>query len=401
MKKILLYIRKCITLKKGGRRVLLISLCNAILLLFLSYFLNNQPLFTGEDLNQYAWMEYIKKKVGLSESVDYKDAIFINVSYDKQLVEKCDEYEMPIGNVDITDREKILDLLNMLEGSNQYRYVILDVRFEKGFRSDIDSVLFAKILGMNNIVIANHEDIELADSALSVKAAISDYASTIVATNFARYKYLYGKNPSVPLTVYKNLTGNTITKHGLFYTSGGKLCQNSLFLHFPTEGFAEYDENGNKAYYNLGSDILDNYSASELATLCKNKFVFIGDVVEDVHDTYSGLKPGIIITYHALSSLFKGEHIVPSGLMLFLAIIFFFISLSLFREKSIIESIPFVRHSRSRTLHFLLSFMGYATILFVMVIVLNLFFGVTISILVPSLFFAIQKTIINFKRLKI
>ena len=210
-------------LKWKNGRILLISLGNTIILLMLSYFLNNLALFTGEDLNMYAWMEWIKGKIGLAEKIDYKEALFINVAYDKQLVDKCDEFGMPVGNIDITDRTKLLELLNLLTETNTYKYVILDVRFEKGLESKIDSSLFDKISHMDKVVCANHRDIELADSALYAKAAINDYTSTIVAANFTRYKFIRGGKTSLPLHVYGDLTGKTIKKYGLLSTYDGKL----------------------------------------------------------------------------------------------------------------------------------------------------------------------------------
>ena len=204
----------------------------------------------------------------------------------------------------------------------------------------------------------------------------------------------------MPLYAYKELTGQTIKKHGPIYICNGKLCHNSLFLRFPSTEFKEYDENNEKTYYNLGSDILESYSAYDLSTLTKDKIVFIGDMVEDVHDTYSGLKPGIIISYHALHSLLKGEHFVSYGLAFVLAVVFFLISLSMFKKESILKQFPFFRQSHSRSLQFLISFIGYAFVLFVMVVVLNLFFDISISIIIPSLYFSIQKTIIDYKRVK-
>lgn len=390
--------RKGIKWRNG--RIMLISLGNTIILLLLSYILNNQALFTGEDLNQYAWMEFIKEKIGLSEHIDYKDALFINVAYDKQLVDKCDEFGMPIGNIDITDRTKLLGLLNLLTETNTYRYIIFDVRFEKGLDSEADSSLFAKIRQMNKVAFANHKDIELADSTLSSKAAFNDYASTIVASNFARYKFIQNGQSSQPLYVYHELTNKTIKKHGLSYTCDGRLCQNSHFLRFPSNGFTEYDEKGNKTYYQLGSDILANYSKSELAALTKDKLVFVGDMVNDVHDTYAGPKPGTIITYHALRSLLKNEHLVSYGLMFFLGVLFFLISLSLFSQVSVIKWIPFIRNKKSRVLQFMLSFIGYAFVLTATTTVLYMFFDQSISILLPSLYFSIQKSIINHTRAK-
>ena len=383
------------------RRKIIISLINVFVLLFMTYFMNNQPLFTGEDLNQYAWMELLKEKIGLSENQDYSDAVFINVAYDKQLIDYYDELGMSVGKVDITDRNKLLQILTMLDSSRQYKYIFLDVRFERAFKSSVDSILFSRIKNVKNIVIANHSDIELLDSTLKHKSAISEYASTIVATNFARYKFLYEQDPSMPLFAYKDLTGKTIKKHGIVYTCDGKVCQNSLFLQFPTYSFSEFNENHEKMYYNLGSDLLDNYSESDIATLTKDKFVFIGDMVEDVHDTYAGLKPGIVITYQALQALMKDEHVVSWGLLVVLSVIFFIISLSLFSRNPILKRLPIIKNVHSKFLFFIFSFLGYGCVLSILVIVLNLFFNKSISILIPSLYFATINLIIQYKRSEI
>ena len=386
---------------KRKKIALLFSLCNVVILLILSYFLNNQPLFTGEDLDQYAWMEWIKDKLGIIPEVDTNDALFINVAYDKQLVDKCDDYGMAIGNSDVTDRSKLLSLLQLLHKTNSYKYILLDIRFEKGYNvPDVDSALFAEILSMKNIVIANHSDIELADSSLIKKAAFSDYFATITKTNFARYQYNYDGVESVPLYAYHELTGNAINKHGWLYTCNSRLCYNSLFVHFPIAKWNEYDEQQSKVYYNLGSDILDNYSDSDLKKLTEGKCVIIGNMVEDVHDTYSGLKPGSVITYYAFQELMKGRHFVNYCMMLFLAILFFLISLSLFETNPIISRLPFIRNSHSRIIHFMLDFVGYSLVLALSMIILYIIFGIATSIVLPSAYFAIQKSIIRFKQLK-
>lgn len=378
------------------RRKIILSELNVCVLLFLTYVLNNQPLFTGEDLNQYAWMEFLKEKVGLSDNNNYEDAVFINVAYDKQFADYYDEFGMAVGNIDITDRNKLLQILTMLDSTNQYKYLFIDIRFEKALKTSVDSILFSKIRNMKNIVIANHSDIELADSALISKSAINEYASTIVATNFARYQYLYGQQLSMPLYAYKDITGKIIKKHGLFYTCDSKICQNSLFLRFPTSGFSEFNNN-EKMYYNLGSDILDNYSTADVATLTKEKLVFIGDMVEDVHDTYAGMKPGTIITYQAFRALMKDEHIVSWSLLVVLSFVFFSISFSLYNRNSIIKKLPLIKNNHSKLLNFIISFFGYASVLFLLVVVINLFFNKSVSILIPSLYFATLNLINKYK----
>lgn len=394
--------QKVVKLVRQKKVALLVSLCNVVILSLLTYFLNNQPLFTGENLEHHAWLEWLKGKMGLTKETGHDDVLFVNVAYDKQLTERTDEYGMPIGNTDITDRSKLLKLLKVLRSTEKYKYIFLDVRFEKGYDvPEVDSLLFAEIRSMKNIVIANHSDIEIADSSLLEKAAISDYKATITATNFVRYKYSYSGKPTMPLYAFHELTGKTINNHVLWYTCDGRLCYNSLFIEFPIEDFGEFDDQNNKRYYNLGSDLLDNYSEEDIATLTDKKYIVIGDMVEDVHDTYSGLKPGSVILFYAFQALMKGKHFVFLGLWMILAIMFFLISLSQFSHRSLMEQIPYVHRSKSKILHFALSFVEYTFILAAIAMLLSVIWGVSISILVPSTYFSIQKMIINYKRTKI
>lgn len=387
---------------KHKKFAILFSLCNVVIMLVLSYFLNNQPLFTGEDLDQYAWMEWLKDKWGISDEGNNDDALFVNVSYDKQLVERYDDYGMSIGNTDITDRSKLLSFLRLLHKTNTYKYIILDIRFEKGYcDQEVDSALFAEIKHMDNIVIANHSDIALGDSSLLEKSAISDYNATITKTNFARYQYVRDNKETIPLYAYHELTDNTIEDRGWAYVCDKRLCYNSLFVHFPIVGWDEYDEQQSKVFYNLGSDILENCSEDDLRELTNDKYVVIGNLVEDIHDTYSGVKPGSVITYYAFLELLKGRHFVNYGMILLLAFLYFLISLSLFETKSILRRLPFIKKSHSRLFHFLLDFVEYSLILTLTMFVLYVIFGIATSIVLPSTYFAIQKSIIHYKRIKV
>ena len=183
---------------------------------------------------------------------------------------------------------------------------------------------------MRNIVIANHEDIKLLDSSLSSKTALNDYRTTIIESNFVRYEYVKHGQTSVPLFAYRELTGNNIDQHFLFYTCNHRLCYKSLFINSPVEDWSEFNDQDIKMYYNLGNDLLDNYSEKDIALLTNNKYVVIGDMVEDMHDTYSGSKPGSVITYYAFIALLNGEHFVRYSLLFFLGLLYFVISLSLF-----------------------------------------------------------------------
>ena len=377
----------------------MVALGNAIVLTLLTYWLNNQPLFTGEDLEKHTWIAWIKEKLGVADHSLLNDVIFVNIGYDKQLVVAKDSAGMEVGNIDITDRSKLLQFFQMLSSTSTYKYIFLDIRFEKRYKvPGIDDKLFALIRTMKNIVVANHSDIEIADSSLLPQTALGDFKSTIFNTSFIRYKYSYEGKPTMPLYAYRELTHKDINGHVLFYTCDGELCYNSLFLKFPVTTFDEFDENGDKQYYNLGVDLLESSSKEDIATLVKDKYIVIGDMIEDVHDTYSGKMPGSVITYYAFQALMHGEHIVSCILLFSFALLYFIISIFLFSHYSLLELIPRVRRSESKLLHFIASLVEYTVILTIIAVLLNLFGNISVSILLPSLYFSIQKNIIRYKR---
>ena len=53
------------------------------------------------------------------------------------------------------------------------------------------------------------------------------------------------------------------------------LCYKSLFINSPVEDWSEFNEQDIKMYYNLGNDLLENYSDKDIAILTKNKYVVI------------------------------------------------------------------------------------------------------------------------------
>ena len=70
-------------------------------------------------------------------TTDNEEACFINISHDRQLV-SIDPRDSTAGNIDITDRAKLLAFLQMLERDNvPYKYILLDIRFEKGLTTTV------------------------------------------------------------------------------------------------------------------------------------------------------------------------------------------------------------------------------------------------------------------------
>ena len=174
---------------KQDKRLWLLSVINAVVLFLLCYFIDNLPYSFVCDANTAQRIEQIKQYLNLTRDTVPSDVWLINVAYDRTLVNVNDEFGLPKGNIDITDRNKLAELLKQLQNCH-YRYIILDVSFTDEFQTPADSLLFSLIASMNNIVIAKSEATELADIVPHEKARYSDYSTHISESNFVKYDYI-------------------------------------------------------------------------------------------------------------------------------------------------------------------------------------------------------------------
>mgnify|MGYP007069869663 CR=1 FL=1 len=379
---------------RGNTKAIVMSLFSVIVISLLSYMLNNQTLFTGEDLPRFGLMEFVKHKVQHTKPMVEDNAVFVNVAYDKTLItayegdpDTIDEYSMPKGQIDITDRSKLLEFLQILQRTNTYAYIFLDIRFEAQYKvPEVDSLLFAQIAKMRNIVVALHTDMEKTAPQIADKLAYNDYPTTLFSSNFIRYKYLYADRPSMALRAYRELTGKDIARHSFWYSCDERLCYNSLFIDFPKEE-ASVDK-----VKLLGVDMLED-SKGNIAKMTKGKYVVIGDMTNDVHVTYCGEKAGPVITYNAFLALMSGKHIVSLWVSLLMAVIYFLISMAQFKGWSMIP----LSKGRPRSLVFICSLFEYTMLLTIVVVVMSLCWNVYLSVIVPSLYFTIQKMIVKYK----
>lgn len=372
-----------------------------MVVLILSYVIDNSPysFVGGATLGQR--IEQIKAYLGVSADVVPEDVVVVNISYDRALVTVLDEFGFPKGNIDITDRSKLLRFLQKAKRSN-YKYLMLDVTFVKGHKTDVDSILFNEISKMNNIVVAKSENFVLADDILSPKARYSDYSTHIAETNFVKYDYFRNGELTFPAKVYYDLSSKRLHKFGPFYFFNGRLARKSVVLKLPIKlwnEYAAYEMPDSKSfrfrYYNLGSDILE--SGMDVAKLIENKIVVIGDVCEnDMHDTYLGKIAGPIINLNAFYALVNDDLSIPYLEIVGLFVIYFAISFILIKRFSVINFIPFLKKHKSKTFRFLLSFVSLSLLFTVVGLSGYLLFGVEINILVPSLYFTIFGYAVNY-----
>lgn len=319
---------------------ILLSCTLATAMLVFTYWISNLPYqipVENPEKSILSFLEQIKEGLHFKEKDGENDALFINLAFDKAIAIAHDtlssselepENRPVLGRTAITDRSKLIQLLKYLKEKNNYRYILLDVFFENNISTEWDEELFELILSMPRIVIPYHRDAKIADERLLAKAGLADYTQTRYESDFVKYSFVYGKELSLPVRMYEDMTGRKILKHGFIYTDGFSLVRKSLFMVF----------NHTKInYFNLGSDLLGDsipgekfgdaadwlYSVPELT---EDKYIVAGSFVgnDDMHSTYLTSMPGAVINFDAYTTLMNGGHKYSFWIMVVIWMIFFF-----------------------------------------------------------------------------
>lgn len=384
---------------KRDRWLLTISFVSAVVVFLLSYFTDNSSysFVGGPSVGQR--IEQITQFLGNDDEVTTDDLLFINVAYDRELVSVDDEFGLPKGNIDITDRSKLLSLLEQLNRSG-YKEIVIDISFTNQYHTDVDSSLFALIASMDNIVIAKSEKTLIADEILNGKARYSEYHTHIAESNFVKYAYIKNGEPTLPYQMYLDLYGNEISSFGGFYFFNGRLATKSVVLRHPIKLWNKFSGDkssadlGEMLYYNLGSDLLD--LGVDIASLAKDKIVVVGDLTEnDLHDTYMGKIAGPVININAFCALVNGDIIIPYSEIIFLLLLYSAITFLIIKGKG---NFIFTRHFKSKLWQLVLSLMSVSTVLVCVSAVMYILFKLDVSVLIPSLWFSWLIVFMKYKR---
>ena len=355
-----------------NRKIMRISVLVSVVIIIFSYMVANSAYPMAGEYTALKSIYDFKKFFGHQLDNVPDSILFINVCYDKQLI-SYEEEGMPVGSTTITDREKLLHFLQIAKEADNYRYIFMDILFEEGFETPVDSSLFQTIGSMKNFLIPMHQDVKLKDPILYNKAANADYLVTWKQTSFAHYQFLHHDSiPSIALKMYADLKpceGYGIKPHwgGLWYTDNGHLCQNgtTLFLNVRLNG-SQRDEEGKireRNYIYLGADLLDLDSVIPVKDQIKDKILIIGDFNNDTHYTYVGNQPGSALCLNAFLTLISGKHLVNWIHVLILFIIYTIVGSFYLRGTS------FQSLFTSPWIGILMSFLSTATLFFVIAVI--------------------------------
>lgn len=389
-------------------------------MLFFSYWITNQRYaLSGET----ALMRKLELVNGWFKPHIYPMAdsvLLINVSYDPVLVGVHDSEGIPAGLDMITDRWKLLKLLQELKRNDDYKYIMMDVIFpdDNDLRTEADSLLYNQIRSMDRIVIPKDVNKRLADDRLNEKAGIANYYTNYQFVSFAKYPYLIGEERSMPLKMYEEITGRHIKDYGLFALDGYKLVRTSIMLPFELRCDSAYTQNGEKTWYNLGMDLLGcsykfgndsiqgNDELYSNPDLTRGKYIVIGAFSSgDMHYSYLENQPGSAILFNAFLALLHQHHVLSWGVFLLLFVAFFILSYLILGQKTLSVAIAgldvgnnSVLKAGQKTLNVIVSWIGYSMFLTILCIITYIWMGEVYDVFFTATLFQLLSIVIKLIR---
>ena len=421
------------------------SALNAVLMtVFTFLWLNNSYILTDDE-------EYMIKTTSglrstyfkLKEKPNPEDFLFIDIAWEKQLVNEYNEEGQIIGKRPITNRKRIAEFLSYVNQTNKHKFIILDVFFKDSSDYASDSDLQKAFSKTKNILIPYHMDEHGKPDMpiFNAPVALSDYDKDDIDNNFVKFKCLYGDSVrTTPLVMYEMLHGDKFTDHDIYGSFKGNLALSSFILDLRiwnqnlnriTEKTNLSDTSETVKYEILYlSDVLydainpsllkpesefteedkakklmmPNILQEEIPQHIDNKIVVIGDFSDsDIHETIYGATPGPLILLNVYLALRDGDNLFNVWFILFLLGGFYFISYNCFKGKDIFATYIKRLTKRVKKLNrasFFLNFMSYI-LYFILLSVLSFFlFNIHITILLLALYMEVLEKLVQYIRKK-
>ena len=410
----------------------------SIVLLFVSYCLKNSPKpTTGKEAVFIKSIEKTRTEKDKNKNKEWLDSILmVNTCYDLDLV---NHYDMLLfepdkvtndttmqsprkrkkrGNQAVVNRKDLFLFLKQIKDYN-YKYIILDIQLDdlndSSYNDTSSSVIYNDslknlILKMKRICIPRSELFSL-DKKLYPIAGWAYYRISYKESGFIKYPLTKDETPSMALMAYDNKGIDNY--FNLLYFDKHRLCQNNLIVQFSNLPLSAddllnpHDSTGDKKskvkFIDLASDHWRELLSRELVAnkLVSNNIILIGDYFSnDIHDTFAGQQPGVLIHANAYINLKDGKHLVNWWVVLLLFAVYYAFSYYIIcgkklREVRIIGPIlkPLLVFP---LVNFFVSFISFGLVFLLLSCCLYSFADYYYSILLPSLWFSVLPHIIQY-----
>lgn len=371
-------------------KYILISI-HALLLTYVCYVAGNVAYSLGSEVQTVKWLNTIRSWLFDNKEELPDELLPICVSYDKQLIDVSDQYGMPLGVIDITDRSKLYRLLSAIDSVGNYKYVMCDMTFSAEYETDVDSALYALISRMPRIVVAGGEHTDLLPEPIRHRAFSAGYNISIEESNFVKYPLVSNGRESMALQMWKELYAGEFDGNAFWSSSNGRLCRSAMFLQLPIQISDNYAQYQARSVLNMGADILDVEAMIDMQSMFSDKIILIGSFVEDdIHATVVGDMPGVMINYNAFYALRCGQHYVKPISVILLFVLFYCVTLLLLGSKSIFEWLPAKIRPKSIVVRLMCFMISLSTIFSVVFLFFYIFLDETYDIFFIASYFSLM-----------
>ncbi len=310
------------------RMFVFLLVLHSFFLTAVSIYLLNLPFVYEDELYLVQATSLIKKfLIRNQEKPDRERFLFVNVAWEKQLIEKLDDEGFPLGNQVVTDRRKLAGFLNRINKKPvNHKYLLCDINFIDS--SDSDEQLqqeFDQLKSYITSYMPSGSESEQ-NTVLNTNNAVSGY-ETYNVDKFIKFKLIQSDSlKSIPVKMYEDLHNKQMKIGNFFFKIGKKFVLNSFIVDFKIWSF-DLSDNSEYKYdlMNLGDFVFLPDSAFKKLT--QNRIIVIGDyVLDDVHETIYGKMSGPLILLNTFLALENEDNVISPFFVLYLFVSFFLIS---------------------------------------------------------------------------
>ena len=320
-----------------------LSLGHAVLLVVFTLVLQYVTISRTDEIKFLKSASIFKHNIlGIDPKPVGDSVVFLNVSKDVMTVDDPDSLlytrtdSLEGARVVIKDRRKLAAFFGEInQYVGEYKYIICDILFD--YPSPDDSLLKAKIESTKNLITSSiYKNGSVVEPIFNVKNGCVNYTSaktTLISNKgslFLKLPLVYFDSvKSLPVMMYEELTGNSITeKHGLTY------CNNRLAFNtvIPELYYRPVDMRTSGVHQNtfyLG-DLVTTSPSTFFNDYLRGKYIVIGDFDNDRHSTYMGVMPGTLLLFNTYLSLRNKQPLISIMWLLILFVAYTIVSYFMF-----------------------------------------------------------------------
>jgi hypothetical protein len=245
----------------------LISAIHAFFLIVVSYYWHKQPFLYDEELTLLRISSYFKRLVlNIDDKPELDNYLFVDISWEKMLVDKYDEYGFPIGKEAVTSRSALLEFFQRAgKFESRPEFVVCDIFFDVPTRYDKD--LEEAINQFKNVLCVSLYDSRIDSSyypVLKVPTATTSFETSEGV--FLKTKLLFNDSVKIlPVHLYERLHGKTLRADDHFDWPTFQINLNSFVVDHGIRNYDLYSGEVTRKVYLSELLLLDDASIEEQA----------------------------------------------------------------------------------------------------------------------------------------